>query len=151
MLADQDMWCREENFTVFMYVLRSIVTPWSGLRNSRYQSHAHVYFFIFPWLALYEALVYLIHLWPMLEKMRKTLSVAILVAIKVFVDNVCACEKRDLVKPRFWKRAWILLRREVNYYSCPGHRPWARVIICVGFFLFFCIMFPPLENGQIAQ
>ena len=117
MLADQDMWCRKENFTVFMYVLRSIVTPWSGLRNSRYQSHAHVYFFIFPWLALYEALVYLIHPWPMLEKMRKTLSVAILVAIKVFVDNVCACEKRDLVKPRFWKRAWIFLRREVNYFK----------------------------------
>ena len=35
----------------------------------------------------------------------KTLSVAILVAIKVLVDNVCACEKRDLVKSRFWKRA----------------------------------------------
>ena len=28
MLADQDMRWREENFTVFMYVLRSIVTPW---------------------------------------------------------------------------------------------------------------------------
>ena len=27
MLADQDVWCREENFTVFMYVLRSIMTP----------------------------------------------------------------------------------------------------------------------------
>ena len=27
MLADQDMRCREENFIVFMYVLRSIVTP----------------------------------------------------------------------------------------------------------------------------
>ena len=50
------------------------------------------------------ALVYLIHRWPMLEKMRKTPSVAILVAIKVLVvlvDNVCACEKRDLVKPGF--------------------------------------------------
>ena len=22
-----------------------------------------------------------------------------------------------------------------NSYSCPGHRPWARVIICVGFLL----------------
>ena len=22
----------------------------------------------------------------------------------------------------------------VFFYSCPGHRPWARVIICVGFF-----------------
>ena len=94
MLADQDMWFREENFIVFMYVLRSIVTPWSGLRNSRDQSHAHVYFFIFPWLALHVALVYLIHRWPMLEKMRKTLFLAILVAIKVLVDNVCACEKR---------------------------------------------------------
>ena len=60
MLGVQDMWCREENFIVFMYVLRSIVTPWSGLRNSRDQHHAHVYFFIFPWLALYVALVYLI-------------------------------------------------------------------------------------------
>ena len=68
-------------------------------------------------LGLYMALVYLIHRWPMLEKMRKTLSVAILVAIKVsvLVDNVCACEKRDL--PRFWKRAWIFLRREVNYFK----------------------------------
>ena len=52
----------------------------------------------------------------MLEKMRKTLSEAILVAIKVLMDNVCAYEKRDVVKPRFWKRAWILLRREVNYF-----------------------------------
>ena len=73
-LADQDMSCREENFIVFMYVLRSIVTPWSGLPNSRDQNHVHVYFFIFPWLALYVALVYLIHRWTMLEKMRKTLS-----------------------------------------------------------------------------
>jgi len=31
------MWCREEYFIVFMYVLRSIVTPWSALRNSRDQ------------------------------------------------------------------------------------------------------------------
>ena len=44
-------------------------------------NHAHVYFFIFPWLALYVALVYLIHRWPMLEMMRKTLSLAILVAM----------------------------------------------------------------------
>ena len=116
MLGDQDMWCREENFIVFMYVLRSIVRPWNGLRNSRDQNHAHDYFFIFPWLALYVALVYLINRWTMLEKMRKTQSVAILVAIKVSVDNVCACEKRDLVKPRFWKRAWIFLRREVSDY-----------------------------------
>ena len=67
MLADQDMWCREENI-VFMYVLQSIVTPWSGLQNSRDKSHAHVYFIIFPWLALYVALVYLIHRWPMLRR-----------------------------------------------------------------------------------
>ena len=40
---------------------------------------------------------------------EETLSVAILVALKVLVDNVCACEKPDLVKPRFWKRAWIFL------------------------------------------
>ena len=53
----------------------------------------------------------------MLEKMSKTLSVAILVAIKVLVDNVCAWEKRDLVKPRFWKRAWIFLRREEPYFK----------------------------------
>ena len=39
--------------------------------------------------------------------------------------------------------------RTVDFYSCPGHRPWARLIVCVGFF--FCIRFPPLENGQIAQ
>jgi len=51
----------------------------------------------------------------MLEKMWKTLLEAILVDIKVLMDNVCVCEKRDLVKPRFWRRAWILLRREVNY------------------------------------
>ena len=91
--------------------------PWSGLRNSRDQNDAHIYFGIFPWLALYVALVYLIHRWTMLEKMRKTLSEAILVAIKVLMNNVCACEKRDLVKPRFWKRARILLRREVNYFK----------------------------------
>ena len=32
------------------------------------------------------------------DKEIKTLSVAILVARKVLVDNVCACEKRDLEK-----------------------------------------------------
>ena len=79
------MRCREENFIVFMYVLRSIVTPWSGLRNSRDQNHADIYFVIFPWLALYVALVHLIHRWTMLEKMKKTLSEAILVAIKVLM------------------------------------------------------------------
>ena len=69
MLADQDMRRREENCTVFMYVLRSIVTPWSGLRKSRDQNHAHVYFFIFPWLALYVALVYLIHQWQEITRL----------------------------------------------------------------------------------
>ena len=103
----------------FLESHRSITTPWSGLGDSRDQNHAHVYFFFFPWLALYVALDYLIHRWPMLEKMRKTLSVAILVAMKVLVlvDNVCACEKGDLVKPRFCKRAWIFLRREMNYFN----------------------------------
>ena len=38
MLDDQHMGCREENFIVFMYALRSIVSPWSGLRNSRDQT-----------------------------------------------------------------------------------------------------------------
>ena len=61
--------------------------PCSGLRNSRDQNHAHIYFVIFPCLALYVALVYLIHRWTMLEKMRKTLSEAILVAIKVFLNG----------------------------------------------------------------
>ena len=110
------MRCREENFIVFMYVLRSIVTPWSGLRNSRDQNHADIYFVIFPWLALYVALVYLIHRWTLLEKMKKTLSDrGNSGRHKGF--NVCACEKRDLVKPRFWKRAWISLKREVNYFK----------------------------------
>ena len=59
MLPDH-MRCREENFIVFMYVLRSIVTPWSGPPNSRDQNHVYV------------ALVCLIHRWPMLERMRKT-------------------------------------------------------------------------------
>ena len=53
----------------------------------------------------------------MLEKMGKTLLEAILVAIKVLMDKILACKKRDLVKPRFWKRAWILLGREVNYFK----------------------------------
>ena len=98
MLAVQDMCCREENFMVFMYVLRSVVRPWSGLRNSREQNHAHDYFFIFPWLALHVALVNLIHRWPMLEKMSKTLSVAdktSLVAIKILMDNVCLLYTSD--------------------------------------------------------
>ena len=34
------------------------------------------------------------------------------------------------------------------FYSCPGRRPSARVIKCVGF---FCIVFSPLENEKIAQ
>ena len=47
----------------------------------------------------------------------KTLSLAILVALKVLADNVCACENPDLAKPRFWRRASIFLRREVNYFK----------------------------------
>ena len=45
------------------------------------------------------------------------LSQAILVTIKVLVDNVCVFEKQDLVKPRFWERAWIFLRHEVNDFK----------------------------------
>ena len=75
--------------------------------------HCH----FFPWLALHVALVNLIHRWHMLEKMSRTLPVAILVAIKVLVDSVCAWEKGDLVKPKFWKRTWIFLRREEHYFK----------------------------------
>ena len=32
------------------------------------------------------------------------------IKVSVLVDDVCACEKRDL--PSFWKRAWMILRRE---------------------------------------
>ena len=44
---------------------------------------------------------------------------------------------------------YLLSLRLPHFYLCPGRRPRAQVIKCVGFF--FCIMFPPLENGQIAQ
>ena len=52
-------------------------------------------------------------------------------------------------------RRWLLCRGaktsgKLADYLCPGRRPRAQVIKCVGFF-FFCIMFPPLENGQIVQ
>ena len=97
------MRCREENFLVFMYVLRSIVTPWSGLRNSRDQNHAHIYFVIFPWLVLYVALVYLIHRWTMLEKMRETLSEAILVAICIKV----LMHSRPQRLRSIWPAPWI--------------------------------------------
>jgi len=50
------------------------------------------------------------------------MSVAILVAIKVLVD-VCACEKRDLVRPRFRRRACTFLRREVNYFKSKRGDP----------------------------
>ena len=79
MVADQNMWCREETFIVFMYVLRSIVTPWSILRNSRDQNHAHVYFFMFPWLAFVCGFSLLNPPVAYAEKMKKTRSVAILV------------------------------------------------------------------------
>ena len=64
MLADQHIWCREENFIVFMYALRSTVTTLEWTTKFPRPNHAHVYFFIFPWPALYVALVYLIHRWP---------------------------------------------------------------------------------------
>ena len=44
----------------------------------------------------------------MLEKMRKTLSVAILVTVKVLVDNVCAYEMQDLGKAQ-------ILETRVNF------------------------------------
>ena len=83
MLADQHMRCGHENFIAFVYALRSIVKSVDWTTKCLRPNHAHVYFFIFPWPALHVALVYLIHRWPMLEKMTKTLSVPILVAIKV--------------------------------------------------------------------
>ena len=47
MLDDQHMGCREENFIVFMYALRSMVRPWSGLRNSRDQTiHTFLHLFL---------------------------------------------------------------------------------------------------------
>ena len=115
MLADQHMWCREENFIAFMCAQRSIWT-----RKLPRPNHAHVYF-IFPWPALYVALFCLIHRWSVLEKVTKTLSFPILVAIKVvFVDNVWECETRkagsckaQILETR--ESAWILLRSEVNY------------------------------------
>ena len=83
MLVDQHMWCREENFTVFMYALQLIVKTLNWTTKLPRPNQAHIYFFSFPWLALYMALVCLIHPWPMLEKMMETLSVSFLVAIKV--------------------------------------------------------------------
>ena len=61
MLANQDMWCGEENFIIFMYALRSIVKTLDWTTKFPRPNQAHVYFFIFPWAALYVALVYLIH------------------------------------------------------------------------------------------
>ena len=31
-------------------------------------------------------------------------------------------------------------------YSCPGHRPWAWVIICVGFFFNYFVIFSVIED-----
>ena len=77
-------------------------------------------------------------------------------------EVLCKKGKRDPPggRARFPRRAdaerlaWVECRYVLAlvsnyYYLRPGHRPRAQVIICVGFF--FCIMFPPLENGQIAQ
>ena len=85
MFADQHMWCHEQNFVLFMYALRSIDIVKTLEWTTRFPrpNHAHVYFFIFPWPALCVASVCFNHRWPMLEKMTKTLSVPILVAIKV--------------------------------------------------------------------
>ena len=52
MLVEQHMWCREENFIVFMYALRSIVNTLEWTRKLPRPNQAHVYFFIFPWPAL---------------------------------------------------------------------------------------------------
>ena len=70
-------------FSVFMYVLRLMVKTLEWTTKFWRPNDAHVYFFIFPWPALYVALDYAIRRCPMLEKMTKTLSVPILVAIKV--------------------------------------------------------------------
>ena len=112
MLADQDMWCREENFIVFMYVLRSEwITKFP-------RSKPCTRFLLYLTLAGFVCGFSLLNPWVSYAREdEETLSVAILVAIKVLVDTVCASEKPDLVKPRFWKRAWIFLRREVNYFK----------------------------------
>ena len=57
MLADQHMWCGEGNFIVFMYAPRSIVKSPEWTTKFLRSNNAHVYFFIFPWPALYVALV----------------------------------------------------------------------------------------------
>ena len=36
---------------------------------------------------------------------------------------------------------YVTRRLRLSFYSCPGHRPWARVIICVAFFFFFLYYF----------
>ena len=57
MLTNQHMWCRDENFIVFMYALQSIVKTLEWTMKSPRSNQAHVYF-IFPWPALYVALVF---------------------------------------------------------------------------------------------
>ena len=80
MLADQHMQWREENFTVFMYVLRSIVTPWwtTKFPRSKPCTRLLLYLSLAGFLCGFSLLV---HRWPMLEMMRKTLCLAILVAM----------------------------------------------------------------------
>ena len=78
MLGDQDMWCREENFIVFMYVLHAIDRDTMEWTTKFPLSKLCTRLLLYLSLAGFVCgLVYLIHRWPMLEKMRKTLSVAI--------------------------------------------------------------------------
>ena len=51
-------------------------------------------------------------------------------------------KRKDLLK-------LILNIRGYNIYSCPGHRPWARVIVCVGFFFFFKRKMDKLRNSTV--
>ena len=53
------MWCREKNLIIFMYALRSMVKTLDWTTKFPRPNQAHVYFFIFPWVALYVTLVYL--------------------------------------------------------------------------------------------
>ena len=112
MLGDQNMWCREENFIVF-YVRAAIdrdTMEWT----TKFPSSK-------PWtrLLLYLSLAGFVCCFslrnPSMAYAGQDEENSVCVTIKVLVDNVCACEKRDLVKSRFWKSAWIFLRREVNY------------------------------------
>ena len=57
------------------------------------------------------------------------------------MDNVCACEKRDLVKPRFWKRAWILFKNKCGDPTITRMRSNPRYKLGrISFFFFFFVM-----------